>query len=152
MKKYILLIIFGFFVTGLFSQNTKSQNSHQQRWEEMRAKRAVFYAEQIGFTTEEAQRFWPVFNELQGKKDALHKKSFAQFRNAKRDNKGNRIIDYSKVTDEIINMKVQEAVLDKSYHLRFKRILSPEKLFRYYNAERKWAGQLLKDIEKRGGR
>jgi hypothetical protein len=49
-------------------------------------------------------------------------------------------------------MKVQEATLDKSYHLRFKRILSPEKLFRYYNTEREWAGQLLKDIEKRGRR
>jgi len=40
--------------------------------------------------------------------------------------------------------------LDKIYHERFKKILSPEKLFRYYVAERDWANKLLKDLEKRG--
>jgi hypothetical protein len=150
MKRYIILLLFGFLITSIYAQNTKSENSHKQRWEEMRAKRAVFYTEHIGFTANEARKFWPVYNELQEKKERLHRRCFDQFRRAKKDSNGKRVIDFTKVTNDMINMKVQEATLDKYYHTKFKKILSPEKLFKYYNAEREWAGQLLKEIEKRG--
>jgi hypothetical protein len=63
-----------------------------------------------------------------------------------------KIINYSKACDDMINLRVQETVLDKSYHEKFKKILGPEKLFKYYMAEREWANKLLKDIEKRGDR
>lgn len=143
--------MFGLFTISLFAQNT-NDNSYKQRWGEMIAKQAAFYTEHIGLTGEEARKFWPVYYELQRKKDAIHRKNITQFQNAKKDKNGFRIFNYTKVTDDMINMKVQEVTLDKIYHEKFKKILCPEKLFRYYNTERDWAGQLLRDIEKRGGR
>jgi hypothetical protein len=151
MKRYILFLMFGLFAVNLLAQNT-NQDSYKQRWGELIAKQAAFYTEHIGLTGDEARKFWPVYYELQRKKDAIHKKNFAQFQNAKKDKNGCRIFNYTKVTDDMINMKVQEVALDKAYHEKFKRILSPEKLFKYYNTERDWAGQLLRDIERRGGK
>lgn len=150
MKRYALLLILG-LCTGLFAQNSKNKDEHAQRWEEMKAKRAAFYTERIGLTADEAQIFWPVYNELQDKKGQLHRQMSAQFRNAKKNDKGERIIDFAKATDDMMNLRVQETALEKRYHEKFKKLLSPEKLFKYYNAEHNWANMLLKDIENRGG-
>jgi hypothetical protein len=152
MKKFVLFFILSAVTSGLMAQDqaVSTNDLRKQRWEEMKAKRAAYYTEVIGLTAEEAQLFWPVFNELQEKKGILHRQMFAPFKNAKKDAHGKRIIDFAKANDGLINMKLQEAKLDKIYHERFKKILCPEKLFKFYDAERDWANKLLKDIEKRG--
>jgi len=149
MKRYTLLLILSLMITGLCAQDN---DQRRQRWEEMKAARAIYYTERIGLTSEESKLFWPLYNELEEKRGKLHRVISAQFKNAKRDSNGQKIIDYTKATDAMVNTHLQEAMLEKNYHMRFKRILSPEKLFRYYGAEREWANKLLKDIEKRGDR
>jgi Spy/CpxP family protein refolding chaperone len=144
----VLLLLF--FASSLSAQNTKEQDERQKRREEMKAKEAAFFTERIGLTAEEAQVFWPVYNELQTEKGALNKKMRDLHHNAKRNDKGERILDYEQLTEEMINIRVQEANLVKNYHAKFKKILSPEKLYRYYRAERDWGGELLKQIQKRG--
>jgi len=151
MKRYILFLILGIFAISTYVQGQNNDdNSRKQRWEEMKAKRTAFYTERIGLTAEEAQAFWPLYNELQEKKGELHRSMSAQFRNSKRNGNRKKGIDYTKATDDMINLRVDEAILERSYHAKLKTVLPPEKLFRYYRAERDWANQLLKDIEKRG--
>lgn len=154
MKRIAFLMFACVLSMSVFAQDKSSNQNdvRKQRWEDMKAKRAAYYTEKIGLTSEEAQRFWPVFNELQDKKWKLHLQMSAQFRNGKKDDEGRPIFNYAMVNDELIRIKVQEANLDRVYHEKFKKILSPEKLFRYYGAERDWANKLLKDLEKRGDR
>lgn len=150
MKRLALVSMAFILSMGLFAQ--AQEDARKQRWEDMKAKRAAYYTEKICLTPDEAQLFWPVFNELQEKKWKLHLQMNAQFRNTKKDAQGNPIFDFAKVNDELMRIKVAEANLDKVYHEKFKKILNPEKLFRYYGAEREWANKLLKDIEKRGNK
>jgi hypothetical protein len=150
MKRYFYLIIMIFCLGTVVAQSDRSNDERQKRWEEMKAKRAAFFTERIGFTEQEAQQFWPVYNKLQDEKGRLSKKLRDFHHNIKCNDKGEKIINYEEITDEMVNIKVQEANLDKVYHQKFKKILSPEKLFKYYQAERDWGGQLLKQIEKRG--
>lgn len=152
MKRYVLFFVISVFISGLYAQNQDKDNARKQKWEEMKAKRAAFYTERIGLTPEEAQVFWPVYNELQDKKEKLHQLTCDQFKNAKNETKGCKTVDYTKAMDKMINLRVQEAELEKIYHSKFKKIISPDKLFKYYRAERDWASKLLKDIEKRGDR
>jgi|WetSurMetagenome_2_1015567.scaffolds.fasta_scaffold459266_1 hypothetical protein len=155
MKRYtyITFLILALITNSLGAENRNSNdNARKQLWEDMKAKRAAYYSERIGLTADEAQVFWPVYNELQNKKDKLHRAMSDQFRNAKKDINGRKVFDFTKATDDMINLRLQDATLDKTYHAKFKRILSPEKLFRYYDAERNWANHLLKNIEKRGDR
>ena len=115
----------------------------------MKVKRAAFFTERIGMTSEEAQQFWPIYNELQDKKGALNEKIHKIYHNAQKDEKGERILDYEKLNDETISIKVQEANLDKIYYQKFKTVLPAEKIYRFYRAEREWVGELLKQIRKR---
>lgn len=150
MKKAFLLLITILFVGTVFSQQDKSNDERQKRWEEMKAKRAAYFTDRVGLTAEEAQKFWPVYNQLQEAKGKLYQKMRGLQHSNKKNDKGERIMNFEEITDEMINIKVQEANLDKSYHHKFKQILSPEKLYKFYQAERDWGGELLKQIEKRG--
>ena len=152
MKRAFLLLITILFVGTVFSQQDKSNDERQKRWEEMKAKRAAYFTDRVGLTSDEAQKFWPVYNQLQEAKGKLYQKMRGLQHNNKRNEKGERIMNFEEITDEMINIKVQEANLDKAYHHKFKQILSPEKLYKFYQAERDWSGELLKQIEKRGER
>ncbi len=52
--------------------------------------------------------------------------------------------DYSKVNDECLGVKLKEAALEKEYYEKFKKILSPEKLYIYRRAEYKFARSFMK--------
>lgn len=150
MKRLTYLMIMVFCAGTLFAQSNKSNDERQKRWEDMKVKRAAFFTDHIGFTEEEAQNFWPVYNQLQEAKGKLNIKMRNYHHDAKRDDKGEKVFNYEDITNEMINIKVQEANLDKAYHQKFKHILPPEKLFKFYQAERDWGGELLKEIGKRG--
>jgi len=150
LKRFSAVLLVIFLAMNCYADPSNGNNERQKRWEEMVAKRAAFFTERIGLTAEEAQAFWPVYNQLQAEKGKLNKKMHDLHHNTKKNAKGERMLDYGKLTDEMIRIKVQEANLDKIYHQKFKRILTPEKLFRFYIADREWGVELLKQIQKRG--
>ena len=115
MKRLTFLVFALVLTMGLFAQDqAKNQDEiRKQRWEDMKAKRAAFYTEKISLTSDEAQKFWPVFNELQDKKWKLDTQISAQFHNGKKDDQGHPIINFALVNDELIRIKVQKANLDK---------------------------------------
>ncbi len=57
--------------------------------------------------------------------------------------------DYSKVNDECLGVKMKEAALEKEYYEKFKKILSPEKLYKYRRAEYKFARNFMKGPDDR---
>ncbi len=52
--------------------------------------------------------------------------------------------DYLQAIDECIGVGMKEAELEKEYYERFKKILSAEKLYKYRNAEYKFAREFMK--------
>jgi len=66
MKKiYSILLLLTTVLT--FGQNI------EDRIERLKALRVAYISEKLSLTTEEAQRFWPVFNQFDDKMDDLHK-------------------------------------------------------------------------------
>ncbi len=147
IKRVSVLMVLFLLVTALSAQG---QDERQRRFEEMKAKRAGFFTERIGLTPSEAERFWPIYNSLQSEKGKLSERTRKLFMNTKVNNKGEKVPDFKRITDEMINIKVKEANLEKLYHEKFKKILSPEKLFRYYQAEVDWGKELLRLFQRRG--
>ncbi len=155
MKKFIsVFMLFLLTLTlPISSQAQNKDNQLKQMWDEMKVKRAAFFTQRIGLTPAEAQAFWPIYDEYQNKKGDLHNQMVAQFRSyGTKKPDGKFEYDFAKANENIISQKFQEARLEKIYFDRFKTVLCPEKLFKYYQAERDWANKLLKDIENRGAR
>ena len=101
-------------------------------------------------TPQEAQVFWPVYNQFDAKRRAL-KQNFG--RNVRPEN-----LDIDKLSDkeatELADGQIIEAQklidLRKEYHAQFKSILPPKKVLKLYEAERGFQKELLGQI--RGNR
>lgn len=111
--------------------------------EAFQAKRNAFITAEVGLTPDEAAAFIPLCNELQ-------EKMFEVGRNCRKlskDLKHNENVtdaDYMKVIDECVAVRIKEAQLEKEYYEKFKKILSPKKLYKYRRAEFKFARDFMK--------
>ena len=141
MKTKLLLSLFllsPLFIA--FSQENRKAD-YEKRREEMKAKKVSFITENLSLTPEEAQKFWPLYNEMQEKKQQIHKELW-QLRKEKK--AGN--VDYKKWNEVNINAGLKEAELEKEYFEKYKQILSAEKIYKFYQAEKEFQKQLLEKI------
>ncbi|WP_106829467.1 hypothetical protein [Parabacteroides pacaensis] len=125
-----------------YAQKDDSEKKHFNR-EAFLAKRNAFIIAEVGLTPQEAEKFIPLCNELQDKKFELgrecRKLSREMFKK-----KDPTDAEYAKIVDDFLNLRIEEAKLDKVYFEKFKKILSPEKLFKYQMAEGKFARNFMR--------
>ena len=148
MKKLLItIIIFGLTVPiSLFGQGGSEGRLHWKNYEAIRAERIAFFTEKIGLAPEEAEKFWPLFNEFQDKKDKIIDKR----RNAVRklsEAEGLTTAEIENNTNDIIESFKEEAELIEKYHLKFKKILPIEKVGKIYVAEHEFKSYLLHKIK-----
>lgn len=146
MKKQIVLLLLLF--TGVtLSYASGRQNQHLSP-DEFKEKQKIFITEKAGLTVEEAEKFFPVYFELQTKKKELNDKAW-KLMNGKKD-KDMSDAQYDKIMLEIYDARIASDKLDKSYYDKFKKILSPGKIFRVQRAEMRFHREILKGVHRRG--
>jgi hypothetical protein len=116
------------------------------------AKRNAYITVEAGLTPDEAATFIPLDNELKQKQfDAgrecrkLHRKCRTQ----------EKLSDEAclKLIDCNIETRLKEAQLEKEYYEKFKRILSPLKLYKYQQADFRFMREfMMRDGERRPDR
>ena len=110
--------------------------------EEFRAKQEAYLTQKAELTAEEAGKFFPIYFELQDRKKAIHDKAWQKARKGKNPNTTDA--EYEEIVDEIAHARLESDKLDIEYLNRFKKILSPKKLFKLQRADIKFHRDLLK--------
>ena len=148
MKTQFFTVIIALMVLVPF--NGKSQTKRQQfqdKKKEIDIKKIGFITERLALTTEEAQAFWPVYNDFQTKKENCMKENI----NLKKDEK----VDLDKLSDkELTDMADAEIAREKKmldirveFHENVKKVLPPKKVVLLYQAEKDFKKVLLNDIK-----
>lgn len=120
------------------------------RKEKIEAMRIGFITQKLDLTSDEAQEFWPVYNDFQKKKDEMQKK--------KREDKRNMKANLDSLTEKQIESMVDAEMifrqksldLEKEYHGKFKSVLPIKKVAKLYRAEEQFTHRLLDQISDRG--
>ncbi len=145
MKK-ILIAALTILGSTLLAQQTPPPPAKQKpeeqkaRKEKMEALRVGYITRALDLTTEEAQKFWPVFNEFHKKRDELarkHREGMKMNIDSMNDK------DAEKWSDETIIFRQQELDLVKEYHAKFKSVLPPKKVARLYEAEKQMTLRMM---------
>ncbi|MDL2256398.1 hypothetical protein LJC38_07435 [Parabacteroides sp. OttesenSCG-928-K15] len=127
-------------------ENRRDRNASREAFE---AKRNAFITAEMELTPEEAATFIPLCDELRRKKFEAGKE--CRMYSWEIDKKKNPTADeYTKAIDLCLEVGVKEAQLEKEYYEKFKKILSPKKLYKYREAEVKFARLLMKEGGPRG--
>lgn len=121
----------------------------QEDIEKIRAKKIAFITQTIELTVEEAQIFWPVYNEYEQKLETLKIERRETMRELV---KGHNTLSDEEITvlsDQFIDFDVKEAKLKREYHEKYKSVLHIKKVIKLYKAENQFKKQVLREIQKR---
>ncbi|BCI63480.1 hypothetical protein [Coprobacter secundus] len=146
MKQLITLFIFfsTFSWCGLTYAQTVSPKA-QNRLEQFKAEKRAYLIKEIGLTPAEEKQFFPLYEELQSKKFQLNRKVRGEMKRIAHSTMPVSENEYAASAAAINDLPLQEALLEKEYFEKFKKILSPKKMFLYKRAEALFAKKLLKD-------
>lgn len=122
--------------------NRSGQFSPAEYWKQQKA----FFTEKAGLTEDEANAFFPLYNELQQKKRDLNREVR---RMSYQDNQTEE--QARKTLDAIAETNVKIAQLEKEYLDKFEKVLPASKILKVQNAEEQFNSQILKDIQQSRG-
>jgi hypothetical protein len=135
----VLLIMIGFTISEAGAQN--------QGREKLDAYRIAFFTKRLNLTPQEAEKFWPVYNEFQNKRNSIQTERVQLNRNVNQNELNMSEKEMTEAGDKLISLQMQEANLSMDYHKKFKEILSPVKVLRLYQAENQYRLQLLNELK-----
>jgi hypothetical protein len=123
------------------------------RKEKIEALKVAYITKKLDLSPEEAQKFWPVYNKYMAEIEKLRKDfrgdmseellNLEQLTNAEAD----------KALNDMLTFKSNEVEITKRYTLEFKKVLSSQKVVKFFVAEQGFKKELLKMLrEKQGSR
>lgn len=144
MKKWMMIgIVVCAFVTSMEAQAVKKPALTK---EEFRERQVAFITGKAGLSPEEADRFFPVYFELQDRKKAINSRVHGYFKQGKVP--GTTDVQYEELTKSILKARIESAELELNYYDKFRKILPPGKIFKVQQAEMKFHRELLKNANK----
>ncbi len=125
-----MMIFLGAIAHGQDHQKKKLTKQEKQ------AQHVAFITKHLELTTEEAEKFWPVYNELTEKNRAMKK----EHRKARTDKKFDEMTDaeIDELMTDAMNMKQKELDLKKEYHEKLKAVIPVRKVAKLYHAEERY--------------
>ncbi len=143
MKRLLFLLVFcalTFAGTTAIAQD----KSAQERRERVESAKIAFLTDKMSLTTEQAQKFWPLYNEYEAKRRALLK----SYRSGYRQNVEELSEEEAEARIEgMFTTREKELALEKEYAARYMRVISNKQLIKLYRGERDFTKLLLKRLD-----
>jgi hypothetical protein len=141
MKKVLYMIIAASFVTLI---SLKAQNPNLEKFSTYKI---GFFTKKMNLTSQEAEKFWPVYNEYQKQKNLIQRDKLMMIRDFNQNESSLSDSQLTGMGDRLIKDLSDETSLAVDFHRKIKEILPPAKVIRYYQAENQYKIQLLRELQ-----
>ncbi|WP_291402804.1 hypothetical protein [Daejeonella sp.] len=135
MKRLSVIIFILMLSTSLFAQ------SKSERYEQIETIKVAFITKKLDLSSEEAQKFWPIYNNYQKELMLLMKKRREE-----------RLRTDIEPNDKInLDLSYESKMLDlkKKYKKLYSKAIPAEKILLLYQAEREFREHLIKQLNHR---
>ncbi len=119
-----------------------------ERLKEIKAQKSAYITLRLELTPEQAQQFWPIYNEMDDKQDALRKEMRELHKGAKGDSTLTEV-EADQILDKALQTRQKELDLEKIYSERFKKSIGAVKTLKLKKAERDFNKEVLKRFRDR---
>jgi hypothetical protein len=106
-----------------------------------------FFTKKMNLTSQEAEKFWPVYNDYQKQKNLIQREKIMLIRDF---NQNESFLDDNQLTemgDKLIKYISDESSMAVAFHRKIKELLPPAKVIKYYQAENQYKIQLMKELQ-----
>lgn len=129
------------------------QHNNQEDWKQkMQSEKIAFITTEVGLTPEEAQNFWPVYNELDKEKDNAMREVFKAYRaleTAIKEGKSEKEINA--LLDQYLAAQKQQRELDEKTVEKYRKVLSGDKVAKVFIAEEGFRRHHIRNLHGKPG-
>lgn len=149
MKSLGILLMILFSGLYLFAQPPGEDDPKEK--ERIEALKIAFLTKRLSLTPDEAQKFWPVYNQFNGEVESSKKDSKLIRKGMGDEFQSMTDPEVEKFVDEVMVQKRRELEITEKYHNQFKKVLPIRKVALLYKSEREFRKQLLNEFRARQG-
>lgn len=143
MKTARLILLIGF----TFSISTiRAQIPARER---MDAYKIAFFTRKMNLSSQEAEKFWPVYNEYTQQRNQLQMEKQTIMRTFNQSESTLSDKEISELSNKYLDILVKESAIAVDFHKKVMQILTPGKVIRMYQAENQYRLQLLNELQNR---
>jgi len=143
---YISLITLVSILQAFSSINAQQGPNYKQRIEQIETQKIAFITRQVDLTLAEAEKFWPVYNDINNRKAEIEQQIRQPFKYGKP--------EISELSDEEVDKIMTERVAYEQQLLdlrleslgKFKKVLPVKKVYKYFEAEAQFKKILLERL------
>lgn len=152
MKRIISVAACLVMAVSLFAQPQGHKQNEEQRkkeFERIQSEKIAFITQELDLSPEEAQVFWPVYNQCWKESLAAHRKmmdAFGEFRGKKSEELSDAELE-KKLDAYIEANKASNQVLSDWYP-KFKQVLPIRKVAKLYQAEEAFQRRMINNLKK----
>ena len=130
MKKFLaVLLLTGFILPG-FAQDSADAGNRKTDGSRIEALKIAYLTKKMELSTEEAQRFWPVYN-----------KYSAEIRQTRMDQRRNKTPELER-EEKLLQLR-------KKYNIEFSKVLGSAKSNSFFRAEKEFGSYVQKELTER---
>lgn len=150
MKKLVLFLGLALLASGyLFAQ---PEMKFDDDWvQKIRADKVAFLTTELQLTPGEAQKFWPVYNEFENRRFAIHMQRRQMERETMNNLDGLSDEKLKNISTEFVGLFQKEADLMKEYNQKFFTVLPAKKVVKFYDVENDFRSHMLKEFRQKRG-
>ena len=151
MKKFFALTLCLFASVLLFAQPQGKPDNEQRKkdWERLQAEKIAFITQELDLTPEEAQVFWPVYNQCWKEVLASHKatrEALAGIRGKQAEGLTDK--EMEKKLDAYIQASTRSNQVLADWYPKFKQVLPSRKVAKLYQAEEAFQQRMINNLRK----
>lgn len=130
--------------------NVQAQKSnHAERLEKYRSEKVAFLTSKLDFNANEAEKFWPVYNQMEKEKWEIQKSRREIEENIRDAGESISEAEIIKLTRNFAGSMQKEADIMIKYNEKFLKILPPQKVLKLYQAENEFRVYMIKKFRDR---
>jgi hypothetical protein len=137
-----------FLAFGLFAQpGGGPKENKQDRKERIKAHKIAFISTELNLSSDEAEKFWPVYNEMEGEMEKIQKEKRSNLKKMREFDELSDEDAYN-ITEQVFELEAEETAIRKKYLGKFAGVVGKKKAAKVFLAEEKFKRELLKKIKK----
>ncbi|MEO5642506.1 MAG: hypothetical protein ABIQ40_14140 [Bacteroidia bacterium] len=146
-----LIFIFAFLANGLPAQAAGGSSRGNRDTvqtasgaERVQALKVAFITKALNLSSSEAEKFWPIYNEYQDKRETVRNQLQADYKIIREQADKLSGEELTRLANEEVALKAKDAQLVSEMHEKLKKVLPPKKLAQLYVAEEDFKKELIR--------
>ncbi|HSO87467.1 MAG TPA: hypothetical protein VLQ91_13005 [Draconibacterium sp.] len=139
-----LFIAFTVFLLFIIDPVFAQEQTHEARWEKIKAEKVAFLTTQLALTSAEAEKFWPVYNEMEQQRWDAQKARRELENKVSEAEESLSESEIVKLTRDFAGSMAKEGALMSGYNEKLLKVIPAKKVLKLYKAENEFRMNMIR--------